>query len=467
MISIHQNKTKLALLSLAAMTSIAQADLINFIYTSDNHYGINRPIFQGQFNVSGQVVNEAMIAKMNTLPSLYLPSDGGAGAGLQVGNISFLADTGDIANRSETQSAYTGATVTYLGQQVTTQSASAYTVANSAVTWGQYQHDFLGDSNTSTNLSGGLLTLTDGHGNGIPIYLSPGNHDVSDAIGMASKVVGSSIDTTSFTQIYNREIGNQAGTPMTPVIGTAMAYPANSINYSKDIGGVHMMFVNMFPDKNVQTWMNTDLAGVSSTTPVLLFTHVPINMAASETKVFGNPVSPTSSAAGDIPFTLSGSNSANSYTDMNAAKQDVANWLILHPNVKAYFSGHDNFNGATVWNGQDANGNLILPGDANWSGINLFRVDSPMKGDFSGVSAANGIGDETQLSFQVYTMDTATQTLTERPYYWDSTGVALTSGSWGASTTVNMGVVPEPGSCLMLTLGGLAMLGLMRRRVAA
>jgi hypothetical protein len=80
---------------------------------------------------------------------------------------------------------------------------------------------------------------------------------------------------------------------------------------------------------------------------------------------------------------------------------------MAHPNVKALFSGHDNFNGATNWNGQDANGNIIAPRDSQWPGVTLFRVDSPMKGDVSGISAPNLIGVETNLSFQVYSLDIA------------------------------------------------------------
>ena len=157
-------------------------------------------------------------------------------------------------------------------------------------------------------------------------------------------------------------------------------------------------------------------------------------MAATEFKVFGNPANPTTAAAADIPFTLSGSNSATSYVDMNAAKQDVAEWLMSHPNVKALFSGHDNFNGVTNWNGQNPTGSLIDPMDANWAGVQLFRVDSPMKGDFSGTSAADKIGDETKLSFQVYTLDTSTGKVTEREFLYNNTADPSTSGAWSAQS---------------------------------
>ena len=91
------------------------SEVVNFVYTSDNHYGIIRPIFRGNFNVPSPVVNEAMIARMNTLPAQSFPNDGGVGAGQSVGHVDFLMDTGDLANRSESQSAIAATNITYLG----------------------------------------------------------------------------------------------------------------------------------------------------------------------------------------------------------------------------------------------------------------------------------------------------------------------------------------------------------------
>ena len=423
----------------------ALSEIVNFIYTSDNHYGITRAFFQGGTNVTGQMVNEAMVAKMNTLPGLTFPNDGGVGAGQPVGHIDFLMDTGDIANRTESQSAVAAINnLNYLGNLTNYPGNSAYTPPVSAVTWSQYQHDYLGDANTG-NRAGGLLTLTNSQGSGIPVFLSPGNHDVSDAIGMSGKVTGASVDASSYVQIYNRMAPYSGKAPIATNVFSSPGNYTNlnlQVNYSFDIGGVHVLTVNMFPDKNVQQWMTADLTNVPASTPVLLFCHVPLNMAAGETKVFGNPASASSTAGADIPFALTGTDSTNSYVDMNAAKQSVADWLMTHPNVKALFSGHDNFNGTTNWNGQDANGNLIAGRDATWPGVTLFRVDSPMKGDYSGASAgvlpnvsAAGIGDETRLSFQVYSFDIASRTLTEREYQYNNTANPNTSGAWSVQST--------------------------------
>ena len=425
-----------------------RSDIVNFIYTSDNHYGIVRPIFRGSFNVPGQTVNEAMIDKMNSLPGQTFPNDGGVGAGQSVGHIDFLVDTGDFANRSESQSAIPANTnLSYLGGTVNYPGYSSYTCPPSAVTWAQYQHDFLGDTNTG-NRANGRLMLQDSMGLGIPVYLSPGNHDISDAIGMVGKISASNVDATSFCQIYNRMTPYSGKAPITTNVFANPGDYTNvnlQVNYSFDVGGTHVQVVNMFPDRNVLKWMTADLAGVSATTPVFLFCHAPVNMAAGETKVFGTPTATSSSAAADIPFPLNGVDSATSYKDMNSAKQCVADWLMAHPNVKALFSGHDNFNGATIWNGQDANGSLIDVRDSTWAGVTLFRVDSPMKGDISGTSATGalaGIGSETNLSFQVYSLDPATHRLTEREYLWNNTA-DTNGGAWSVqTTTIDLSVTP-------------------------
>ena len=415
--------------------------VVNFLYTSDNHYGIIRPIFQGGFNVSAQAVNEAMIAKMNTIPAQTFPADGGVAAGQTVGQVDFLVTTGDLANRSETNSSITAKNFTYLGNSVSYPGSASYVTPVSAVTWSQFQNDYLGTNNTG-NRAGGLLALTNSLGQGIPVFLSPGNHDISDALGMTDKINAANVDATSYVQIYNRMTPYSGKAPITNGAFSAASYTNLLVNYSFDIGGVHVMSVNMFPDKNVLNWMSADIANVPSSTPVLVFCHAPLNMAAGETKIFGNPATPTSTAAGDIPFTLSGVDGASSYVDMNAAKQYVADWLMTHPNVRGLLSGHDNFNGSTNWNGQDPNGTLIASRDAVWSGVPLFRVDSPMKGDISGTSATDKIGVETNLSFQVYSFDLATRRLTEREYLYDSTGNPATSGAWGQSTTVDLNVNP-------------------------
>ena len=61
--------------------------LVQFIFTSDSHFGIKRLAFQGDSNVYANVVNAAMVAKMNSLPNEKLPEDAGINAGNLVGGI--------------------------------------------------------------------------------------------------------------------------------------------------------------------------------------------------------------------------------------------------------------------------------------------------------------------------------------------------------------------------------------------
>src|ERR1700748_2944319 len=78
---------------------MALSQTINMVYTSDAHYAITRKNFQGDTNVNAKVVNAAMIKKINSVPALLLPNDGGIGAGKKVTAIDYLIQTGDIANR--------------------------------------------------------------------------------------------------------------------------------------------------------------------------------------------------------------------------------------------------------------------------------------------------------------------------------------------------------------------------------
>ena len=124
------------------------AQEIQFVFTSDAHYGITRSNFQGATKVDAHVVNSALVAKMNALPTLTLPADGGLKAGKAVGTIDFVVEGGDIANRQETG------------------------IQAAAASWAQFQADYIDG-----------LNLTDSTGKIAPLFLIPGNHDVSNAIG--------------------------------------------------------------------------------------------------------------------------------------------------------------------------------------------------------------------------------------------------------------------------------------------
>ena len=103
-------------------------------------------------------------------------------------------------------------------------------------------------------------------------------------------------------------------------------------------------------------------------------------------------------------------------------KKATKNWEKLeqfihsHSMIKAYFHGDKNYNEFYTWNG--VNGTIDLP---------VFRVDSPMKGEYSSA-------DERLLSFIVVTMDVNQGLLTARECLWNTEN--KTSIQWGSSCTI-------------------------------
>ena len=68
------------------------ATRMQFVFTSDAHYGLTRASFRGRSQVPATVVNRALVAAVNALPSRTFPKDGGVAAGEPVGAIDFVAE---------------------------------------------------------------------------------------------------------------------------------------------------------------------------------------------------------------------------------------------------------------------------------------------------------------------------------------------------------------------------------------
>ena len=83
-----------ALLLLMSLLVPARAELVQFVYTSDQHYGITRKAFRGLDKVSSREVNAAMVQAINTLPGISLPEDGGVRAGQPVQGADAVISTG-------------------------------------------------------------------------------------------------------------------------------------------------------------------------------------------------------------------------------------------------------------------------------------------------------------------------------------------------------------------------------------
>jgi 3',5'-cyclic AMP phosphodiesterase CpdA len=361
---------------------------IQFVYTSDSHYGITRG-FRGATNVTGQAVNQALVAQLNAVSSSTLPATDHAKPGAPVGPIDFAVNTGDIANRSQVA---TG--TTYF------QSAAA--------SWTQFKADYLDGT-----------TLKDHAGAPTPWYLVPGNHDVSNAIGY-TKALSPAKDPTVLVEMYNRMIQ-----PATARTTSTYSYATDRVNFSRDLRGVHFVFMGMWPDSTARAWLASDLASVATSTPVILFTH---DEPPSESKHFRSPSSTDAALDWSLKFenlmTDVFQDSPVSVNTTNTLEQRaLATFLKAHKNIVAYFHGNTNSSEFYSWAGPD--GDLAL---------RTYRVDSPMKGTVSGIDAADGVGDEAKLSFLVVTINTTTKELTAREVLWNSTKAAGAPITFGAQS---------------------------------
>ena len=351
----------LVILCLLGRSGAAQDSVLQFVFTSDVHYGITRAHFRGGDSVPSTVVSQAMIAAINRLVDYELPQDEGVGAGAKVGHIDGILITGDIANREE------------IGIQ------------SAAASWRQFETDY-----------DGLVKTTDRRHRPTPILLGPGNHDVTNAIGYW-RVMRPASDASSMAGIYNRMMG-----PSVPLTAATYNYATDKIHYIREIGGVGLVFVNCWPDSVEQVWMEGSLKGLRPLTPVLLFTHANPDV---EPRFFTNPNGNHAIDSADrfenlLPEVYRDGRSLKDSTLIE--QRGLVAFLRHHPEIKAYFHGHNNWTQYYVWRGPD--NTISLP---------CFRVDSPMKGAFSAK-------DETLLSFELITIDMRKRTMTVRECRWNT-----------------------------------------------
>ncbi|EHQ30587.1 metallophosphoesterase family protein [Mucilaginibacter paludis] len=352
----------LLLLFLFRQTALCQGKndgaVINFVYSSDAHYGISRADFRGDTNVAAYKVNAAMIRQMNTLPELTLPN------GELVKAVDYLVQTGDVANRME------------------------YPIQSAAQSWKQFEHDYVQS-----------ITLKGHDGKPAKLLCVPGNHDISNAIGYP-KPLKPLTDPTIMVNMYNQMVK-----PKKALTNQTYNYQTDKVNYSLNIKGVHLMFITLWPDSAERIWMQKDLDTVARNTPVIIFTH---DQPTCEAKHFTNPVPPYQMKPGNKFENLTAEHYKEGVTaaaDGGSTEIEQRGWvkfLKLHPNIMAYFHGNSNWNEFYVYHGPD-----------NDVKLNVFRVDSPMKGKYSAK-------DETKLSFQLISLNTNKQTLTVSECLWNT-----------------------------------------------
>ena len=362
--------------------------VIQFVFTSDPHYGITRDNFQGASKVDAHIVNAAMVAKMNALPVLKLPADGGINEGQTIGAIDFIAETGDIANRQE--------------------GAAEKHIQSAAESWNQFKADYIDG-----------LTLKNRNNEKTPLYIVPGNHDVTDAIGFYKPMYPAK-DATSIAAIYNLMMK-----PAVPKTKDTYNYATDKIHFSLNIDGIHFIFITMWPDSGERQWIEEDLQKVSADTPVILFTH---DQPDVEAKHLMNPngkhdINSTDQFEDLLTDQLADGKTVADPTTME--QKALETFLKNHPNITAYFHGNDNWHRFMDWTGPD-----------HTVAIHKFVVDSPMKGN---VSAK----DETKLAFYLVTIDPQSRLMTVRDCLWNADPSKPSSPiAWG--NTVTVALFPRP-----------------------
>jgi predicted MPP superfamily phosphohydrolase len=387
-------KTILLICALATASVFlwAQSSDVQFVFLSDVHYGLTRSSFRGLKDVDAHLVNTALVAKINGLGNEPFPVDGGRRSGEVVGPVDFVAIGGDIANRME--------------------QTDGIEIQSAAKSWSQFRTDYLLG-----------VHLTTRNGARTPVYVVPGNHDASNAVGFYTPMTPR-VDNTSIVEIYNLMMA-----PDPPKTPADYQYSKDKVLVSHDLGGIHFIFLTIWPDSKTREWLEHDLKTVDSTVPVIIFTH---DAPDASSKHFTNP-----NGKHDINDT---DKFENLLSDTFADKVDGIGkvetpplaeqkaweaFLRRHPNVTAYFHGDSNWNQFYDWTGPD---HTVV--------LHTFRVDSPMKGHFSAV-------DETKLSFQIATIDTSSRTMTVREVLWDADPQHPAAPvTWGSSTTVALS--PRP-----------------------
>ena len=355
---------------------------VQFVFTSDPHYGLVRDTFRGHQRVSAHVVNQALVSSLNVLPSAVFPPDGGLAAGRAVGPIDFVAEGGDIANREDGE--------------------GSETIQSAAVSWTQFRTDYVN----------GLRLLTHA-GAPTPLFVIPGNHDASNALGFY-RPMNPRVDNTAMREIFNLMMK-----PPVPRTAETYVYANDAVLFSRMVGGVHFVFVGtIWPDSRARAWMDRDLSTIARETPVIVFAH---DQPAPEAKHFMNPNGRHDINDHDRFENLLADRFADGPSiDEPASIEQAAleAFLARHSTISAYFHGNTNWNEFYEWDGPHHRVRLAT-----------FRVDSPMKG-------AESAFDETRLSFQVVTIDTAARLMTVRECLWNVDPHRLLM--WGASRTISL-----------------------------
>ena len=339
--------------------------IINFIFTSDVHFGLTKDEFRGKQQVPALEINKAMVQAMNTLST----------KNSAIAGIDALIITGDIANRMEN------------GVQSATES------------WKQFKEVYI-DSNRLHKANGAKSEL----------FVVPGNHDMSNAIGF-HRPMKPNKDAASMLGIYNLMFPNNQVSKFDSSL--------TRIHYSRDIKGVHFIFLSLYPDSAERVWMEKDLKNISLSTPVFLFAH---SVPDVEPRFFENPngvhdINEEDKFENLVPERYKDGRDVKGETTIE--QNEFADFIKKHSNIKVYFHGHENWTEYYTYNGPEKNINLTC-----------IRTDSPMKGRIS-------LKDEKKLAFELVSINTHTGILTVKEVLWNAHLNSNELG-WGLEGTYNL-----------------------------
>src|SRR5262249_41171064 len=141
-------------------------------------------------------------------------------------------------------------------------------IAKSELTWRDFRDDYR------------ELALVGRTGAPSALFVVPGNHESSDAVGFY-KPMDPPTDPSAPIAAYNLMMR-----PAVPLTAATYNYDRDRIHTSRDIGGVHFVFLHVWPDSKGRAWMNEDLKKVGRATPVVIFAH---DEPEAEAKHFINP----------------------------------------------------------------------------------------------------------------------------------------------------------------------------------
>ena len=292
---------------------------ISFVFTSDAHYGLTR--------IALPRPRSGRRRTWSTSP-WWTPIN-------RVGPLDFVAQGGDLANREE--------------------ETEAGPIQSATVSWTQFQADYVDG-----------LTTRNSAGRKAPLYIVPGNHEVSNAIGFY-KPMRPIVDKTALVEIYNRMM-----VPPRQRTTATYDYRRDRVMYSHTVGGVHFVFITIWPDSIVRAWLERDLARVDR------------RRRWSSSRTISRRRRPSTSR---IPTALHDINPTDQFENLLAERladgptiaaptiieqREFERFLEHHSNITAYFHGNSNWNEFYDWNGP-----------LHTVALHTFRVDSPMKGAVS------------------------------------------------------------------------------------